>query len=75
MTKRGEGEKRGEQGTFYSSQLLAQGYKIPPFHVALPYEPEDLFSSKCGHPFQILSIDPIFFENLAIATKIYLFQP
>lgn len=73
--KRSKGGEEREKGTFYSPQLLAQGYKISPFHVALPYEPEDLFSCKHRHPLQILSIDPIFFEYLAIATKIYLFQP
>ena len=70
-------EVRRREGiwTFYSSQLLAQCNKIPPFHVALPYESENLFSCKHWHPFQILPIDTIFFEYFTIVTKIYFFQP
>lgn len=43
--------------------------------MAFPYEMEYLFGGEHWHPFQVLSVDPMLFENLAIASEIYLFQP
>lgn len=43
--------------------------------MALSDKPKYLLGRERGHAFQILTIDPIFFKNLAVASQVYLFQP
>lgn len=61
--------------TFYSPEFLAKCDEVSPLHMASPYKPKNLLGCEHRHAFQVFPIDTIFFENLAVATKIYLFQP
>lgn len=67
--------RNGKIPTFNAPQLFAQCDKVSPFHMAPPDKPQNLLGSKHRQALQILSIDTIFFKNLSVATKIYLFKP
>lgn len=43
--------------------------------MAPSYKPKNLFSREHWHALQVFTIDTILFEDLTIATQIYLFQP